>query len=62
MAVIGGITHSNISRLSKTSSQLAPQTKKELSQLTNLLSVQSNFGEYRKALSALGSHFRIPIM
>ncbi|KIH46622.1 RasGEF domain protein [Ancylostoma duodenale] len=28
MAVIGGITHSNISRLSKTSSQLAPQTKK----------------------------------
>ncbi|KAK5968937.1 hypothetical protein GCK32_012884 [Trichostrongylus colubriformis] len=62
MAVIGGITHSNISRLSKTNSQLAPETRKELNQLTNLLSVQMNFGEYRKALNSLGSHFRIPIM
>ncbi|VDO63318.1 unnamed protein product [Haemonchus placei] len=62
MAVIGGITHSNISRLSKTNSQLAPETRKELNQLTNLLSVQSNFGEYRKALNSLGSHFRIPII
>ncbi|VDL81496.1 unnamed protein product [Nippostrongylus brasiliensis] len=35
---------------------------KELNQLTNLLSVQSNFGEYRKALNGLGSHFRIPII
>ncbi|KAK6039025.1 hypothetical protein COOONC_23470, partial [Cooperia oncophora] len=34
----------------------------ELNSLTNLLSVQSNFGEYRKALSSLGSHFRIPII
>ncbi|KJH47063.1 RasGEF domain protein [Dictyocaulus viviparus] len=62
MAVIGGITHSNISRLSKTNSQLAPETKKELNQLTNLLSVQSNFGEYRKALAASGLHFKIPII
>ncbi|KAK6053050.1 RasGEF domain protein, partial [Cooperia oncophora] len=28
MAVIGGITHSNISRLSKRNSQLAPETRK----------------------------------
>ncbi|CAJ0590547.1 unnamed protein product [Cylicocyclus nassatus] len=62
MAVIGGITHSNISRLSKTSSQLTPQTKKDLSQLTNLLSIQSNFTEYRKALASIGTHFRIPII
>ncbi|VDP08466.1 unnamed protein product [Heligmosomoides polygyrus] len=62
MAVIGGITHSNISRLSKTTSQLSPDTRKELNQLTNLLSVHSNFGEYRKALASLGQHFRIPII
>ncbi|VDM60848.1 unnamed protein product [Angiostrongylus costaricensis] len=62
MAVIGGITHSNISRLSKTNSQIASETRKDLNQLTNLLSVQSNFGEYRKALAALGVKFRIPII
>uniref|UniRef100_A0A0K0DBM3 Phorbol esters/diacylglycerol binding domain protein n=1 Tax=Angiostrongylus cantonensis TaxID=6313 RepID=A0A0K0DBM3_ANGCA len=62
MAVIGGITHSNISRLSKTNSQIAPDTRKDLNQLTNLLSVQSNFAEYRKALAALGVKFRIPII
>ncbi|CAJ0939871.1 unnamed protein product, partial [Mesorhabditis belari] len=62
MAVIGGITHSNLCRLSKTHAALTPEIKKELSQLTQLLSVQSNFAQYRKALTETGNKFKIPIM
>ncbi|PAV59833.1 hypothetical protein WR25_09956 [Diploscapter pachys] len=62
MAVVGGITHSCVARLSKTNCLLTADINKELTQLTNLLSVRSNFAEYRKALAATGSQFRIPII
>ncbi|VDD97781.1 unnamed protein product [Enterobius vermicularis] len=62
MAVIGGVSHSNIARLSKTNSALPSHTKKELAKLTLLLSTQSNFANYRKALQGTDGQFRIPIM
>uniref|UniRef100_A0AC34QJI2 Uncharacterized protein n=1 Tax=Panagrolaimus sp. JU765 TaxID=591449 RepID=A0AC34QJI2_9BILA len=62
MAVIGGVTHSNISRLTKTHNCLSHETKKELNNLTNLLSTQSNFANYRKSLQETGNRFKIPIM
>ena len=62
MAVIGGVTHSNISRLNKTHNCLPQETKKELNNLTNLLSNQSNFANYRKCLQEVGNKFKIPIM
>ncbi|CAI4223592.1 unnamed protein product [Auanema sp. JU1783] len=63
MAVIGGVTHSNIARLSKTHAYLPADIKKDLNSFTNLLSVQNNFGEYRKVLASCGgSSFKIPIV
>ncbi|EGT35949.1 hypothetical protein CAEBREN_31955 [Caenorhabditis brenneri] len=62
MSVVGGITHSSVARLAKTYAILSNDIKKELNQLTNLLSAQHNFGEYRKALAACNKKFRIPII
>uniref|UniRef100_A0A7E4UNY1 Ras guanyl-releasing protein 3 n=1 Tax=Panagrellus redivivus TaxID=6233 RepID=A0A7E4UNY1_PANRE len=62
MAVIGGVTHSSISRLNKTYACLTPETKADLTSLTNLLSNQSNFAAYRRELGEVTSKFKIPIM
>ncbi|KHN82251.1 Ras guanyl-releasing protein 3 [Toxocara canis] len=62
MAVIGGVTHSNIARLSKTSSALSAEIKKDLAAFTQLLSTQSNFAHYRRVLNETENCFRIPIM
>ncbi|KAI6236707.1 hypothetical protein M3Y95_00186900 [Aphelenchoides besseyi] len=60
-AVIGGVSHSNISRLSKTQACLSQETRKDLNMLTNLLSNSNNFCSYRRALQEVKG-FRIPIM
>ncbi|KAM3718043.1 Ras guanyl-releasing protein [Dirofilaria immitis] len=62
MAVVGGLTHSNIARLSKTSSALSHELRKELNHFTQLLSSTSNFACYRKALNESSGSFCIPIM
>ncbi|EFO25072.1 RasGEF domain-containing protein [Loa loa] len=62
MAVIGGVTHSNIARLSKTSSALSSELRKELNHFTQLLSSTSNFACYRKTLHESSGSFCIPIM
>ncbi|CAG9534794.1 unnamed protein product [Cercopithifilaria johnstoni] len=62
VAVIGGVTHSNIARLSKTSSALSSELRKELNHFTQLLSSTSNFACYRKALNESSGSFCIPIM
>ncbi|KAI6220677.1 hypothetical protein M3Y99_01595300 [Aphelenchoides fujianensis] len=62
MAVIGGVTHSNISRLSKTQACLPPETRKDLNALTTLLSNSNNFAAYRRALQECNGRFHIPIM
>ncbi|TKR88943.1 hypothetical protein L596_013110 [Steinernema carpocapsae] len=62
MAVIGGVTHSNISRLTKTMACLSADTKKDLNSLTQLVSAHNNFAQYRKILQETDRQFRIPIM
>lgn len=62
MAVIGGVTHSNISRLHKTQGCVSVEARKELTLLTTLLSNSNNFSNYRKALGERDGRFRNPIM
>ncbi|UMM36627.1 hypothetical protein L5515_008705 [Caenorhabditis briggsae] len=62
MSVVGGITHSSVARLAKTYAILSNDIKKELNQMTTLLSANHNFSEYRKALAACNKKFRIPII
>uniref|UniRef100_A0A8R1TXR5 Ras guanyl-releasing protein 3 n=1 Tax=Onchocerca volvulus TaxID=6282 RepID=A0A8R1TXR5_ONCVO len=62
MAVVGGLTHSNIARLAKTSSALSNELRKDLNHFTQLLSSASNFACYRKALNESSGSFCIPIM
>uniref|UniRef100_A0A183CK94 EF-hand domain-containing protein n=1 Tax=Globodera pallida TaxID=36090 RepID=A0A183CK94_GLOPA len=62
MAVIGGITHSNVARLLHTHSLLPPDIVDDLSALTKLLSHANNYAVYRKTLREVGSRFKIPIM
>uniref|UniRef100_A0A1I7XNA5 Phorbol-ester/DAG-type domain-containing protein n=1 Tax=Heterorhabditis bacteriophora TaxID=37862 RepID=A0A1I7XNA5_HETBA len=57
MAVIGGITHSNISRLSKTNSQLSPEIKKKCYLECDYSQAYNSFRLQR--LANLLSHFMI---
>ncbi|KAG5844525.1 hypothetical protein ANANG_G00163420 [Anguilla anguilla] len=61
MAVIGGLCHSSISRLKDTASFLPPDVTKTLSEMTDLLSSSSNYGNYRRAYSEC-SGFKVPIL
>jgi hypothetical protein len=47
MAVIGGICHSALSRLSKTNLYLSVEDQKILCDMTELLSSNCNYGQYR---------------
>ncbi|CAB3396647.1 unnamed protein product [Caenorhabditis bovis] len=62
MSVVGGITHSSVARLAKTHAVLPNDIRKDLTQLTCLLSTAHNFAEYRKALAQCHKKFRIPII
>lgn len=62
MAVIGGICHSALSRLSKTNLYLSVEDQKTLSDLTELLSSNCNYGQYRKTICEMQSSFWIPII
>ncbi|XP_013386601.1 ras guanyl-releasing protein 3 isoform X2 [Lingula anatina] len=61
MAVVGGLTHSALARLSKTNACLIPETQKLLGDYTDLLSSSNNFSNYRKTLYQCKG-FRIPIL
>ncbi|CAF0878516.1 unnamed protein product [Didymodactylos carnosus] len=61
MAVIGGISHSSVARLSKTMACLSQEDHKMLSEMTELLSSNCNYAQYRKALSECEG-FKIPII
>ncbi|XP_029636400.2 RAS guanyl-releasing protein 1 [Octopus sinensis] len=61
MAVVGGLTHSALARLSKTNACLSSDTQKLLIELTELLSTNNNFSNYRRQyLQCTG--FRVPIL
>ncbi|CAF0741229.1 unnamed protein product [Didymodactylos carnosus] len=61
MAVIGGISHSSLARLSKTMVCLSQEDHKLLSEMTELLASNCNYAQYRKALSECDG-FKIPII
>ncbi|XP_064489647.1 ras guanyl-releasing protein 3-like isoform X1 [Ornithodoros turicata] len=61
MAVVGGLNHSALARLSQTTSCLTGETRRTLAQFAALLSSTVNFSNYRKAL-AEARGFRIPIL
>ncbi|UJR20891.1 hypothetical protein I4U23_024000 [Adineta vaga] len=61
LAVIGGISHSALARLSKTMMCLSTEDIRFLSEMTDLLSSNSNYAQYRKSL-AESEGFKIPII
>ncbi|CAF4802995.1 unnamed protein product [Rotaria sp. Silwood1] len=61
LAVIGGISHSALARLSKTMMCLSTEDIKFLGEMTDLLSSNSNYAQYRKSLSE-SEGFKIPII
>uniref|UniRef100_A0AAQ5Y4W5 RAS guanyl releasing protein 3 (calcium and DAG-regulated) n=1 Tax=Amphiprion ocellaris TaxID=80972 RepID=A0AAQ5Y4W5_AMPOC len=61
MAVVGGLSHSSISRLKETHSYLAPEVVKIWSEMTELVSSNNNYSCYRKAFNECHG-FKIPIL
>ncbi|XP_077468167.1 RAS guanyl-releasing protein 4 [Stigmatopora argus] len=61
MAVTGGLCHSAISRLKDTYNLLPPDITKALSEMTELLSSRSNYGNYRRVYGEC-SGFKVPIL
>lgn len=61
MAVVGGICHSALARLSKTHLFLPDEDKKVISDFLELLSSNCNYGQYRKTISEI-QNFWVPIM
>ncbi|XP_030581122.1 ras guanyl-releasing protein 3 [Archocentrus centrarchus] len=61
MAVVGGLSHSSISRLKETHLYLAPEVVKIWSEMTELVSSNNNYSCYRKAFNECRG-FKIPIL
>ncbi|KAJ8014190.1 hypothetical protein DPEC_G00037680 [Dallia pectoralis] len=61
MAVVGGLSHSSISRLKETHSHLAPEVTKIWNEMTELVSSNGNYCAYRKAFTD-SEGFKIPIL
>uniref|UniRef100_A0A8C2C178 RAS guanyl releasing protein 3 (calcium and DAG-regulated) n=1 Tax=Cyprinus carpio TaxID=7962 RepID=A0A8C2C178_CYPCA len=61
MAVVGGLSHSSISRLKETHSHLSPEVTKLWNEMTELVSSKGNYCAYRKAFSE-SEGFKIPIL
>ncbi|PVD25412.1 hypothetical protein C0Q70_13068 [Pomacea canaliculata] len=61
MAIVGGLSHSALARLSKTISCLPSESQKILMEFTELLSSNNNFSNYRKVYHAC-TGFKIPIL
>ncbi|XP_052275428.1 ras guanyl-releasing protein 3-like isoform X4 [Dreissena polymorpha] len=61
MAVIGGLTHSALARLYKTTACIPSETQKMLMEYTELLSSNNNFSNYRKVFHQCAG-FKIPIL
>ncbi|XP_017282805.1 ras guanyl-releasing protein 3 [Kryptolebias marmoratus] len=61
MAVVGGLSHSSISRLKETHAYLAPEVVKIWNEMTELVSSSNNYSNYRKAFNEC-RRFKIPIL
>ncbi|XP_033000388.1 ras guanyl-releasing protein 3 isoform X1 [Lacerta agilis] len=61
MAVVGGLSHSSISRLKETHSHLSSEVSKDWNEMTELVSSNGNYCSYRKAFADCVG-FKIPIL
>ncbi|XP_068928289.1 ras guanyl-releasing protein 3 isoform X3 [Petaurus breviceps papuanus] len=61
MAVVGGLSHSSISRLKETHSHLSSEVTKDWNEMTELVSSSGNYCRYRKAFADCEG-FKIPIL
>ncbi|XP_047208338.1 ras guanyl-releasing protein 3 isoform X2 [Girardinichthys multiradiatus] len=61
MAVVGGLSHSSICRLKETHAYLAPEVLKIWNEMTELVSSNNNYSNYRKAFNQCRG-FKIPIL
>ncbi|KAG9344601.1 hypothetical protein JZ751_011273 [Albula glossodonta] len=61
MAVVGGLSHSSISRLKETHLHLSPEVTKIWNEMTELVSSNGNYCAYRKAFTECEG-FKIPIL
>uniref|UniRef100_H3AH89 RAS guanyl releasing protein 3 n=1 Tax=Latimeria chalumnae TaxID=7897 RepID=H3AH89_LATCH len=61
MAVVGGLSHSSISRLKETLSHLSAEVTKDWNEMTELVSSNGNYCNYRKAFADCEG-FKIPIL
>lgn len=61
MAVVGGLSHSSISRLKETHSHLSSEVSKNWNEMTELVSSNGNYCNYRKAFADCDG-FKIPIL
>nr|XP_044993528.1 ras guanyl-releasing protein 3 isoform X4 [Jaculus jaculus] len=61
MAVVGGLSHSSISRLKETHSHLSSEVTKDWNEMTELVSSSGNYCNYRKAFADCDG-FKIPIL
>ncbi|XP_054977682.1 ras guanyl-releasing protein 3 isoform X2 [Sorex araneus] len=61
MAVVGGLSHSSISRLKETHSHLSSEVTKSWNEMTELVSSNGNYCNYRKAFADCDG-FKIPIL
>ncbi|XP_058880872.1 ras guanyl-releasing protein 3-like [Acipenser ruthenus] len=61
MAVVGGLSHSSISRLKETHSHLSPEVTKTWNEMTELVTSNGNYSTYRKAFADCEG-FKIPIL
>lgn len=61
MAVVGGLSHSSISRLKETHSHLSSEVTKNWHEMTELVSSNGNYCSYRRAFADCEG-FKIPIL
>ncbi|XP_013914386.1 PREDICTED: ras guanyl-releasing protein 3 isoform X1 [Thamnophis sirtalis] len=61
MAVVGGLSHSSISRLKETHSYLSSEVTKDWDEMTELVSSNGNYCNYRKTFADC-VNFKIPIL
>ncbi|CAH2324856.1 RAS guanyl-releasing 2 isoform X1 [Pelobates cultripes] len=61
MSVVGGLSHSSISRLKETQSHISPETTKVFDSLLELLTSSDNYSRYRRRF-ALCEGFRFPAL
>ncbi|KAJ8362146.1 hypothetical protein AAFF_G00392860 [Aldrovandia affinis] len=61
MAVVGGLSHSSISRLKDTHTHVTSETRKVFGELTELVTSCGNYGRYRRRFSECAG-FRFPIL